>query len=407
MKKITIGTIIILLFCSTVYCQTPKLYMYVVSHNEDNIGYNNGSAGLISYLNNRNALVDICLMLHAKNAKYNYGADYVALQAISNYDTGNVVLNTNNKNLVEWMKEDMGVECDPHSHENAYNYADIHYLMSQLNITPSNTISGYLFDQPQNGNYWDSYQNGIAGDSFPTHTWYPELLWGAGSPGHINDPSFFGVFKPNSMSDFFTHNDINNLIAVGTGCSLVLEDTTINYYTGIINEALSAIQNGTLPVSGIYTQEIFFSEGKVSKPWFLPLLSDLIDSVNVHVAEGTIEWKNISEIASYWKTSYDSVPFAYGCSFNNLLSLNDFIPDKNSELKLFPNPFLNGFNIITNKSKISEVSVYNIIGECVLKMNGNKKDNQYIGNLDLLEPGIYFVKIQTEKGIFSNKITKN
>src|ERR1041385_4663516 len=111
MKKITsIGIINLLCVCS-LYAQ-PKLYVYLVSHNEDNIGYLNGVGGYLNYLGARNALINVCNMVQQKNLAYDYGADHIALRAIAQYDTGTTIANTNNKNLVKWMTEDRGVECD-------------------------------------------------------------------------------------------------------------------------------------------------------------------------------------------------------------------------------------------------------------------------------------------------------
>src|SRR6185295_5734960 len=115
MKKVTL--IIFLFVCWFHFTSAqPKLYIYIVSHNEDNIGYLNGASGHLNYLSARNALINVCNMVQQKNLAYDYGADHVALRAIAQYDTGTVITNTNNKNLVKWMVEDRGAECDPHSH---------------------------------------------------------------------------------------------------------------------------------------------------------------------------------------------------------------------------------------------------------------------------------------------------
>lgn len=285
-------------------------------------------------------MVNICNTIQAKGAKYNYGADYVALQAVANLDTGSVVSNTNGKNLVKWMKEDKGVECDPHSHESTYNYADVHYLMSQLGITPSNVMSGYLYDTLQNGIAWDSYQNGVTGIYFPTHTWQPEILWGGATPMHAADPYFFGVFKPQSMSNYFVHSPSNALTAIGVGCPIKLQSTTtIGYVDSLVDKIVSDIQNAILPSNGFYTQEIFFSEGQVNQPWFLQLLNKVIDSVNVHVANGAVEWKNLTEIYTLWQTTYGSAPFAYDCGGYNVLGIDENTNSQSNFLTVYPNPF--------------------------------------------------------------------
>jgi len=319
----------------------PKLKVYIVSHNEDNIGYLNFPGGRNNYLSARSALIALANMVQAKNLKYNYGADHVALRAIAQYDTGTVIANTSNKNLVKWMKEDRGVECDAHSHETTYNYADVAYFVSQLGITPTLTMSGFLYNQLQHGHSWENYQGGVTGDSFPSFTWYPEILWGAGSPSHINDPQYFGVYRPMSMANFTVHEPANHLILCGTGCSLKLTDTsTVAYVFGKIKDEADAIANGTLPQNGIYQQEIFFSEGNVDDPWFYPLVDQLTDSIATLVAAGKVEWQSISEITDEWKNTFLNQPFAMDCAFNILLQPSG-IADMSvatPNIRVFPNP---------------------------------------------------------------------
>ena len=371
--------------------QTPKLYITLVSHNEDNIGYNTNS---ISYYNNRVKLVNICNILQTKGVKYNYGSDYSALQAIAVLDTGLIILSTNGKNLVKWMKEDKGVECDPHSHESLYNYADIHYLMSQLGITPSNTMSGYLYDALQNGNAWDSYQNGVTGLFYPSYTWHPQAMWGGATSGHVNDPHFFGVFKPQSMNNYFVHDSLNTLITIGAGCPIKLENTTtVGYVDSIIDNIVSNLQTSVWPANGIYTQAIFFNEGKVNQPWFMPLLNKVIDSVNVHVVNGTVEWKNLSDIVNIWQTSFGSAPYAFGCDSNIIL---DIVEKRsiNDELLIYPNPFslqtiLQSEHVLQNAT----LTVYNCFGQAVKQIN-NISGQEIILHRDNLSSGVYFIQLR-------------
>ena len=44
---------------------------------------------------------------------------------------------TGGTNILFWMRNTMGIELDPHSHENdGYNYADVAYLHTQVGVTP-------------------------------------------------------------------------------------------------------------------------------------------------------------------------------------------------------------------------------------------------------------------------------
>lgn len=401
MKKVFLTSCIFFLIGYTFssYSQ-PKLFIYLVSHNEDKIGYLNTQGGYNRYIQARSALKNLGDLVIQKKIAYNYGADYVALQAIAQYDVGSLTSSTNNKNLVKWMKEDCGIECDPHAHESAYNYADVAYLMSQLGITPTNTMSGFLYDDTlQNGNSWEDYQNGVTGDSFPNFTWYPEILWGAATLMHVNDPLYFGVYKPKSMVEFNVHEPNNHLILCGTGCELKLEDTaTVAYKLYQIKRVINAIQNGTLPSNGIYTQEIFFSEGDVAQPWFFPLVDALTDSINALVSLGQVEWKNISAIVDYWKTSYSEEPFASDCDFNVIISSSttnsntEIIQhtDDENNLQLWPNP---GNGLIHFKNNFGSIVIYDQIGNQILQKEISDSPDF---DCSFLSNGIYFIRTAEE-----------
>ncbi len=374
-----------------------KIFIYLNSHNEDNIGYLNGTGGYMSYLQSRNALVQYATLAKNKGAKQNWGSDHVALRAIAQYDTGVTLNSTNGKNLCRWMSEDIGVECDPHSHETTYNYGDVAYLMNQLGVTPSGNISGFLFGQLQNGNNWEDYDDGIQGDSFPAYTWHPNVLWGGGSPNHIDDLNYYGCYKPKSMAEVNVHDPSKNLTLVGVGCHIKMEDTsTIAYNMSIIHRLVDAVDNGTLPANGVYTQEIMCNEGKMKLPYFLPLVAEMIDSVNILVQQGKVEWANISEIRDYWLTQYDSVPFVYDCDFNEVIGLPlTGIADSEltiADVKIFPNPVNDVLNIeVTDAMVGEEISVHDISGR---KFFGSTiSDFTFkISTADFVS-GIYIVKI--------------
>jgi hypothetical protein len=81
----------------------------------------------------------------------------------------------------------------------------------------------------------------------------------------------------------------------------------------------------------------------------------------------------------------------------NNLSISDFIQ---IEISLYPNP-TDGKIQITSNTTIHKIEVYNVLGSIV--------DEFYTNTLDLSEQpdGIYFLRIQSESRIFSEKVVKN
>jgi hypothetical protein len=375
----------------SVQAQTTPLKLYWVSHNEDIAAYYTNQN---NYLNARNGLVNFVTMVDAKSASYNHGSDHVFPRAVVRWDSGAVMNNTNNKNIMRWMVEDMGVECDPHAHETTYNYADVAYLFTQCGITPTNTMSGFLYNQTQNGHIWTNYQNGVSGDSFPAFTWYPQILWGAATPMHVADPNDFGAWKPQDTANFFVHAPANTLTLCGTGCHIKIESTsTVSGILSQIRATINAIQNGTLPAGHLYQQEIFFGEGSVNQPWFLPMVTEITDSINLWVAAGQAEWRTITEIISDWNTVYAGQPWGVNCDYS-AIQIPTGIKDESSiaTFTVFPNPAQNVVTISGTNIANAEIQLIDCLGNLCAILPQRKSDDEIILDLSNCASGIYLVK---------------
>lgn len=70
---------------------------------------------------------------------------------------------------------------------------------------------------------------------------------------------------------------------------------------------------------------------------------------------------------------------------------------------VFPNPFTTSFAFLS-EFVISEVKVFNALGEVVLSQTATGKE----GSIDMhnFKEGIYFVSVETEKGTVTKKLMK-
>ncbi len=289
--------------------QTP-VYLTFITHNEDAEPYN---TNFNYYIVRRNIIVQLADAVVARGAKWDFQSDWRFLLGVKNFDTGNVIINTNGKNLIKWLVEDKGIDCDPHAHENAYNYADIAYLHSQLGITPNGIVGGFLYDTIVNGNNWENLENGIYGRVYTSYFWKPDILWGGGTRNHLNDPQNTGAWKPQSMSNYYLHDTTKHLTLIGNGCANKIYDTT-NVSTAIqrVRNIVNAITYHALPDTGFYTATVFMSNGQLNTSQMNKMIQ-FIDSVNVFVSQGKVQWKNIDEIYNTWNTSYGRKPYWIGC----------------------------------------------------------------------------------------------
>lgn len=328
---------------SAPFSQTP-VYLTFTTHNEDAEPYNN----FIYYKTKRNFIVQLADSIVAKGAKWNFQSDWRFLIAVKNFDTGSVILNTNGKNLIKWLVEDKGIDCDPHSHEsNGYNYSDVAYLHSQLGITPSKVVGGFLYDTVVSGNNWENLENGMYGRMYTTYFWQPDILWGGGTQNHLNDPQNFGLWNPQSMENFYVHDTTKHLTLLGNGCNNKIYDTSL-VTTSVqrIRNLVNAITYKAFPDSGFYTATVHTQIGSLNISQINKVVQ-FIDSVKAFVNSGKVVWKNLDEIFEIWKTDYGKKPFRTSCS--ELPSVYSFI-----NIKVIEEGFYDpSFNRLNQSDKIT------------------------------------------------------
>lgn len=74
------------------------------------------------------------------------------------------------------------------------------------------------------------------------------------------------------------------------------------------------------------------------------------------------------------------------------------------EVKIYPNPTQNVWNIISNNQILKSVQVYDVLGKLVISQNPNS--NEVSIDASSLPKGLYFAKISTETGSKSTKLIK-
>ena len=235
----------------------PPVYVTIVTHNEDAQPYLQNRT---YYLRSREFVRLLALALEERGATWNFQSDWNFLRAVAQWDTATVMANTNGKNIVQWLVEDMGFEADPHAHENQYNYADVAYLHTLLGVTPSKNVGGFLFSPPDNTQGWEQHEQGIFGAMYPSFFWRADHLWGAATFMHQeNDDRSYGMWRPQDRYNFYPHAAGRRLDYIGGGCSssaVVDADCTAG-----VMQILNAIGTGDVPADGFYTANIMVPQG--------------------------------------------------------------------------------------------------------------------------------------------------
>jgi hypothetical protein len=289
----------------------PPLYLTIVVHNEEVNPRQPNWLDKDIYFRSRDLLRRLALTVKSKSAMLNFQSDWTFLKAVAEYDKAGVIENTGGKNIIRWMVEDLGFEADPHAHETKYNYADIAYLHTQLGVTLSSNVGGFMFLPPDNPQGWEQHENGVKGRVYPDAFWKADVLWGAATGLHRGaDERRHGVWKPKDRFNFYEHDPARRLIYIGGNCFNWAGMPNADVET--IHKTVAAIAGGQAPAGGYYTANSFIAQRSLSDELIAKVAADL-DGLAPLVKEGKIVWSSLTATARRWRNEYQGKPFQFPC----------------------------------------------------------------------------------------------
>lgn len=288
---------------------SPPLHLTIVSHNEEpstrSIDY---LASRTGYQRNRELVRQLALVIQSKGATWSFQSDWNFLQAVAAYDTGAVVRNTNGKNILRWMVEDLGFEVSPHAHESKYNYADVAYLVEQLGLPRNTVVGGFLYWPVDNPQGWEQHENGIFGVKYPSFFWRADLLWGAATPLHQGeDEESYGLWHPKDKFTFTENSATRRLVYIGGGCK--------SNFTGATLDGVQAYLNARtkLPPDGFYTATIMINQGQLTEA-IVQNVANHLEALRAEVTAGHIVHQTLSQAFAEWRTSYGARAYRISCA---------------------------------------------------------------------------------------------
>ncbi len=307
---LTIGVILAAATAAAVYISpwwgawgeppTP-VYVTIVVHNEEATHattYQDYRENLEYYLNHREMLRKFALMLHTHGVRFNFQSDWTFLVACGMYENAEVRSNTEGKNIVRYLKEELGVEVDPHAHETQYNYADVAYLIENLGVAPSHTVGGFISDPPERS-VFEHFLSPIRGAHYD-YTWTPEILWGGATYLHENDVAVSGVWRPKDTYSFYQHEENGKLVYVGRYTA---------EFSGV-TELVSKLEGRTIPSGKIYTATIFVSQAVLSEP-YINKFEQWVLQLKELESQGKVVLTTIQETVEAWEKNYSAQPNIY------------------------------------------------------------------------------------------------
>lgn len=284
----------------------PRVHVVLFTHIEDNTP--GGTLGSVqsrtSYTRLRANLIDLARRAGTHHLSWTLQPDWKVLEAARLYEDATTTADTGGKNVLRYLHEELGVTIDPHSHENGgYNYVDVAYLLDQLGVGGSTVIGGHIWDPALlQFQQWDRFRAAIAGEKYPAATWRGDLLIGAGTPNHTNDPLVSGVWRPQDRDHYFIDDPAGNIVAVGAWHDDVagVDELVQDYADGTVaaDAMLTASWNIT-PASIIATGGIDQLDATVLAP-----IAALRDQDRIVVSD-------FRALVTAWQTEHGARAFLY------------------------------------------------------------------------------------------------
>ena len=377
----------VLLFISIIsFCQSPKLYIQIVSHNEPN----DNLQIALNYNRAKTYTLQLAAIVNSKNAKWNLQtSDGFVLGALN--DEASTSTNVF-KTLANAPYND-NVEIDPrYKNTGGRNIADQWHLLDSLGANPSHNLGGFIYSTTNASLApidWEPYRNPIIGNIYH-NSWQCNTLCGAGSyPPHDNDLNDFGIFKPDAATNFYHHNPSKNLWCVGTGCAPVLDSLSDeNAIITQIRQEVDSIMSGKWPSNKFYVSRIMTNQREYG-PLFLQKISKVIDSINAMPAAG-IQWATIDESLTAFLNWRTTSGIDYSQWMCGQVATDISSPEGINTLSIYPNPSEGLLQVQLEDEKEHLIKVLDIMGkQC---FSGTLKSHDSI-DLSMLNKGLYFIQI--------------
>jgi len=362
MKKTTTIILGLLISVGSVFAQPPKVYINFVSHNEPGDNLQN------SFKFNIMApkVLQLATIIDSKGASWN-------LQTCDGFAKGALDFQGATSNVFKTLEQapySDNMEIDPRNKQTLYpTIADLYHILDSLGANPTKTLGGFLYysNIPSPQPDWFEYQDTIVGITYPNVEWKCNLMWGAGStsPIHCCDLNDYGIWKPDTVDNFYSHNSSRPVWFIGNGCQPILAlDSTENPQDIIapLKNFIDSVQNGLLPQDKFYVYSITINQSHFG-PMLFQKISTICDSIN---SWGTdkIQWATLTEkIDSF--TVWQQTPNDYSlwlCG-QTVTGINE--EKQNDDIVIYPNPFNDIITIDINDGQKHKVEIVDFLGRVI------------------------------------------
>lgn len=375
----------LLLSLGSVFAQAPKVFINFVSHNEPNENLQTSLPFNIMVPK----VLQLATIIDNKGARWN-------LETCDGFPKGALAFQGASSNIFRTLEQPPykdNLEIDPRNKQTIYpSIADLYHILDSLGANPTKTLGGFIYSSTTSTlPDWFKYQDTIQGVNYPSVKWKCDLMWGAGSiPPHTNDLNDYGIWKPDTVNSFYTHNANRSVWFIGNGCQPILGlDSTENPQAIIapLKNFIDSIQNGILPQNKFYVYSITINQRDFG-PMLFQKVSTICDSIN---SWGTnkIRWATLTEkIDSFKVWQQTSTMHSQWLCGQTLTGMKE--AENNKQYAIYPNPFNNILTVDLKSQQNLQLEILDITGRVVFTTL-----IQSTISLDLskFDSGMYFVRI--------------
>ena len=393
MKKIILLVAIVLLCGRACPAQVTPVYVVLFTHIEDNTPSSDLGTpeAKIQYLGIRGSLIAMAKLAKRYDIAWSFEPDWKILEAALLYEDSTAMLSSNGKNFLRYMKEDLGVFIDPHSHEKSgYNYTDVAHLLDSLGVGGSTVIGGHIWDPalPQFA-HWDRFRVPVHGTTYPWAVWLGDILMGSGTPNHLNDPLVTGVWRPKDKDNYWVDDPNGNICCVGK-------------YRGDISsttELIDLYKRGVVSSGCMLTSSYHIMPAHINSPLGLKAVEDtVLKPLQELRIRGDVTLTDFTTLIAEWKSRFG----AQACLYDPLQPTG--VEDETAAVRAFdeyyPNPFSNRI-IVRNADGNEQYELFNSTGKAI--WSGRHIDRQ---DFSALMAGSYFLNVKTRQTVRTIKLLK-
>jgi len=378
-----------------VHAQVPPVHVALFTHIEDNTpaGPPGSPQSRQNYLLFRSRLIDMANLARNSGVPWSLQPDWKILEAALLYEDSTLTETTNDKNFLRYLKEDLGVVIDPHSHESfGYNYTDVAHLIDSLGVGSTTVIGGHVWD-PDLPEFqeWDRFRVPVAGERYPWALWRGDILMGSGTPNHVNDPVVSGVWRPRDRYHYFDHDSTANIAAVGQ-------------YKGTIEdlrELIDLYQTGQVPTQFMLTSSYHIRPATITRPGGIAAIEDSVITPVVAMRDnGLIMPTDFTSLVQEWQTAFGARGFLYNPDAPAGIEYDgSALPASISFEQSFPNPFVSQTVIQFSVPRATWVrlAIFDVAGrEVALLVDEIKGPGQYRVPWEAggVASGMYFFRLE-------------